>query len=124
MTTYNAATLRHFGSATAAGVLRGANVRRGMAGTCSAGTWVQFDVEFDSAEHPTCIEAVRFLAFGCPHVIAVADFIAGSSVGYGVRPALPERLASLQARFDVPTDKMGRLLIIEDAWIAALASPL
>jgi hypothetical protein len=33
-------------------------------------------------------------------------------------------VADLSERFDVPTEKRGRLLIIEDAWIAAMASAL
>jgi NifU-like protein involved in Fe-S cluster formation len=69
------------------------------------------------------IDAVRFLAFGCPHVIAVADWIAQAAVGKPAVPRLPESVAALRERFDVPVEKLGRLLIVEDAWFAAVSSP-
>jgi hypothetical protein len=37
-----------------------------------------------------------------------------------VEPALPESVQSLRARFDAPVEKLGRLLIVEDAWISAM----
>jgi hypothetical protein len=69
------------------------------------------------------VRAVRFLAFGCPHVIAVSDWVAERSAGAAARRQLPESPAALKARFAVPTEKLGRLLVIEDAWIAALSPP-
>jgi hypothetical protein len=41
-------------------------------------------------------------------------------VGRQVRPLLPESVQALRDRFAVPVEKMGRLLIIEDAWLAAV----
>jgi NifU-like protein involved in Fe-S cluster formation len=109
---YSDLTRRHFESAAAAGVLAGPGV-----------TWVQFDVQVGSSDHAATIEAVRFLAFGCPHVIAVSDWISQAAVGRQVTPVLPESVQALRERFDVPVEKLGRLLIIEDAWIAAVSSP-
>jgi hypothetical protein len=37
--------------------------------------------------------------------------------------ALPEDLESLRELFAVPVEKLGRLLIVEDAWIAAVSAP-
>jgi NifU-like protein involved in Fe-S cluster formation len=120
---YSDLTRRHFESAAAAGVLAGPGVRRGAAGSRTQGTWVQFDVQVGSSDHAATIEAVRFLAFGCPHVIAVSDWISQAAVGRQVTPVLPESVQALRERFDVPVEKLGRLLIIEDAWIAAVSSP-
>lgn len=119
---YNELTRRHFGSAAHAGVLAGPGVRRGAAGYRAQGTWVQFDVRVGSG-HPVEIDAVRFLAFACPHVIAVSDWIAQWAVGRPAAPALPESVQTLRERFEVPIEKLGRLLIVEDAWIAAVSSP-
>jgi NifU-like protein involved in Fe-S cluster formation len=129
---YNDLTRRHFESPDHAGVLAGpavrlespaeAGVRRGAAGSEAQGTWVQFDVQIGSSQGET-IDRVRFLAYGCPHVIAVSDWIAQQAVGREAKPALPESVQSLRERFDVPTEKLGRLLIVEDAWIAAVSSP-
>jgi NifU-like protein involved in Fe-S cluster formation len=125
---YNDLTRRHFESAANAGVLTGVGIRRGAAGSRAQGTWVQFDVQVahhrpDRAHEPPTVSAVRFLAFGCPHVIAVADRISQQAVGKVATAALPEDLESLRELFAVPVEKLGRLLIVEDAWIAAVSAP-
>jgi hypothetical protein len=63
--------------------------------------------------------AARFLAFACPHTVAVSAWLAEQAVGKPVNPRLPESLQSLQERFGMPVEKTGRLLIIEDAWLGA-----
>jgi NifU-like protein involved in Fe-S cluster formation len=127
---YSELTWRHFDSAAHAGVLTGPGTRRGSAGDRAQGTWVQFDLRFGLAGDPTILSDAKFLAYGCPHVIAVCDWLAQQAADTtfsAIRPAgasmLPESVGALQRRFDVPIDKMGRLLVIEDAWIAALAPP-
>ena len=120
---YNDLTRRHFERAAAAGVLSGPRVRRGEAGDRAQGTWVQFTLRMPPEEAAASIEAVRFLAFGCPHVIAVADWVCEAAVGRPPGRALPETVQRLRERFAVPIDKTGRLLIVEDAWIAAVSSP-
>ena len=65
------------------------------------------------------VQAARFLAFGCPHMIAVAAWLAEHAVGQAARAHLPDGVQSLRERFGVPMEKLGRLFIVEDAWIAA-----
>lgn len=113
---YNEATTHYFRTAATAGVLTGPDVHRGAAGARERGTWVQFDVLIGDG----IIREARFLAFGCPHTIAVAAWVAQHAVGRGPHAELPEGLPELSRRFDVPVEKRGRLLIVEDAWLAAL----
>jgi NifU-like protein involved in Fe-S cluster formation len=121
--TYSAVTREHFNKATGAGVLVGAGVGRGAAGSRAQGTWVQFDVQVDDGSAgPPRIAAACFLAYGCPHTIAVADWIVGRAAGRIAVLALPEDARALQGRFDVPVEKLGRLLIVEDAWVAAVTA--
>jgi hypothetical protein len=160
---YNDLTWRHFMSASHAGTLMdvsadmdmgagtrmGEGVWRGAAGSRAQGTWVQFDLQIgvqSATPGVARIQAARFLAYGCPHVIAVADWLAGHSIGLEVelapvsavatasaasapamvslRPTpLPRSVAALQREFEVPVEKLGRVLTIEDAWRAALSSP-
>src|ERR1700722_3932941 len=117
---YSELTLRYFRTAPGAGVLTGPNTFRGAAGSRSHGTWVQFDLQM--AAH--MIQAARFLAFACPHTIAVSAWVAERAVGQVLRPALPETVEELSERFAVPVQKKSRLLIIEDAWIAAGSAAL
>jgi NifU-like N terminal domain len=113
---YSESTRRRFESAANAGTLTGPGVLRGAAGSRAQGTWVQFHLRVAGGR----IEAARFLAFACPHTIAVADWIAVQAAGVAPGLELPESIQSLQTRFEVPTEKLGRLLIVEDAWRAAL----
>jgi NifU-like protein involved in Fe-S cluster formation len=117
---YNEATLRYFETAPGAGVLIGPATFRGAAGSRAHGTWVQFDVQLNSR----VIQTARFLAFGCPHTIAVAARVAEQAAGQELRAALPETVQQLSDRFAVPVEKRGRLLIVEDAWIAATRGAL
>ncbi len=120
---YNNLTQRHFEHPHCAGELSGAAVRRGAAGSPAQGAWVQFDVDIDPRDPGRKVRAARFLAFGCPHVIAAADWVAQAAAGREATPSLPESVQSLRERFDVPIEKTGRLLVIEDAWIAAVSPP-
>jgi NifU-like protein len=121
---YSELTRLYFDNAVAAaGVLSGGLVGRGSAGSRRNGTWVQFDVEVEPAPgaQPR-IAAARFLAFACPHTIAAAAWLAERSIGAVCAAALPESVHALARRFEVPAEKLGRLLIVEDAWIAAAAA--
>jgi NifU-like protein involved in Fe-S cluster formation len=117
---YSEVTLHYFRTAEAAGVLTGPGTWRGVAGTREQGTWVQFDVLIGEG----ITRDARFLAFGCPHTIAVSAWLAQQAVGRGARAALPESVQDLSERFAVPVEKRGRLLIIEDAWLEALRGAL
>ncbi len=120
---YNDLTRVRFAAAAMAGALDGPDVRRGTAGSPGRGTWVRFDLRLAADGKVPTVTAARFLAFGCPHVIAVADWLSQLAVGRAAEPVLPESIASLRERFEVPTEKLGRLLIVEDAWISAMSSP-
>jgi NifU-like protein involved in Fe-S cluster formation len=112
---YSELTRRYFESAANAGQLRGPGVFRGAAGDRNQGTWVQFDLQV----RKRVIEQARFLAFACPHSIAVSAWLTEVATGKPLERRLPESVQTLRERFEVPTEKMGRLLIIEDAWLAA-----
>ena len=117
---YSQLTLHLFETAAHAGVLTGPDVYRGAAGSRAQGTWVQFDLQVSGG----IIQAARFLAFGCPHTIAVSAWVAEQGVGPVSTAALPCSVQELSDRFAVPVEKRGRLLIIEDAWVAALTGAL
>jgi NifU-like protein involved in Fe-S cluster formation len=66
------------------------------------------------------IEA-RFQARGCPHTLATASWLATQLAGRrrcAVQPGSPREWAQA---LGVPVEKLGRLLLIEDALHAALA---
>jgi NifU-like protein involved in Fe-S cluster formation len=116
---YNELTRRLFENPGSVGTLEGTTCARGAAGSRAQGTWVQFDVRL-TASH--AVGAVRFQAFGCPHVIAGAALIAEEAVGTGTTPSAAHGARALRERLEAPLEKLGRLLVVEDAWRAALTA--
>jgi hypothetical protein len=115
---YSELTLHYFETAAGAGILTGVDTFRGAAGSREQGTWVQFDVKICSET----VREARFLAFACPHTIAVCARVVEQAAGQSVRAELPESVQELSERFAVPVEKRGRLLIVEDAWLAAFTA--
>jgi cysteine desulfurase len=83
----------------------------GEAGTDAAGTWVRFHLLVAD----DCVKDARFQAFACPHTTDTAAWLCQrlrgarrSDLGAGT----PAEWA--QAR-SVPVEKLGRLLVVEDA---------
>ena len=112
---YNELTRHYFESTGNVGELKGPGVFRGAAGNRAQGTWVQFDLQIKAG----VVAAAKFLTFGCPHTIAASAWLAEQAVGRQPAPLLPENVQALRERFAVPVEKLGRLLIVEDAWLAA-----
>ncbi|HVC01959.1 MAG TPA: iron-sulfur cluster assembly scaffold protein [Steroidobacteraceae bacterium] len=120
---YNEMTLRYFESAPAAGTLDGPQVATGTAGERQQGAWVQFQIRLETpADGGTRIAAAQFLAFGCPHTIATAAWVAEQAPGGPVSAELPLPVEALRRLFGVPVEKLGRLLVVEDAWRAVIAT--
>jgi uncharacterized protein (DUF3820 family) len=65
------------------------------------------------------VSDVRFQAFGCPHTLATAAWVAAELPGRHGTDLVPGSPLEWAARFDVPAAKLGRLLRIEDALRAA-----
>jgi NifU-like protein involved in Fe-S cluster formation len=67
------------------------------------------------------VTEVRFQAFGCPHTIAAASWLAEHLKGRPLDRAIPVPILELARILEAPTEKRGRLLVVEDALHAALA---
>jgi hypothetical protein len=117
---YSALTRQYFDGAPDAGELDPTTAGRCAAGDPSQGAWVQFDIRAACGR----IEAARFRAFGCPHTIAVASWLASSAPQLPLVPALPEPVRVIQQRFEVPVEKLGRILLVEDAWCGAIRAAI
>jgi NifU-like protein involved in Fe-S cluster formation len=91
-------------------------VLRGEAGQPSAEAWVRLYL-LVSAD--TVIEA-RFQALGCPHTLATASWLVMQLAGRRRSEAQPGSPRVWAQALEVPVEKLGRLLLIEDALHAAL----
>jgi NifU-like protein involved in Fe-S cluster formation len=86
----------------------------GRADDRSLNVWVCMQVEVADGT----VVAARYEAYGCPHFLAAADWIAASIEGRPVA-ALNEPVAREAAgALEVPTEKLGKLLVVEDALAA------
>jgi len=61
------------------------------------------------------IEALGFQVWGCPHLIAAAEETCVSLEGKPVSDLLEFSAADLMQSLAVPTEKTGRILVLEDA---------
>lgn len=91
-------------------------VLHGEAGQESAEAWVRLHLRVSA---DTVIEA-RFQALGCPHTLATASWLTMQLAGRRRSEAQPGSPRAWARTLEVPVEKLGRLLLIEDALHAAL----
>jgi len=105
---------RLFSSLRHTGALDGPGVAIGEAGRQQRGTRVRFALR---RHGPDILEA-RYLAYGCPHTLAVCEWLAQRlEAGEGLRVGTATDWAR---QLNIPAAKLGRLLVVEDALRAAL----
>jgi cysteine desulfurase len=89
---------------------------RGEAGAAGKDTWIRFHLLVAG----DVVKDARFEAYGCPHTLAVAAWIAKELPGRrreALQPGMPTEWAK---NHGVPVEKLGRLLVVEDAVQACL----
>jgi cysteine desulfurase len=116
--TLNPTVRELFARLEGAGALDGGSgtVLRGEAGQHGGEVWVRLHLRVHA---DTVIEA-RFQALGCPHTLATASWLSMQLAGRKRFEAQPGSPHSWAQTLQVPVEKLGRLLLIEDALHAAL----
>ncbi|MBT8102060.1 MAG: iron-sulfur cluster assembly scaffold protein [Gammaproteobacteria bacterium] len=61
------------------------------------------------------IQALRFRAWGCPHVIAACECFCDHYEGRPVPELSAFRAGDIMRKLSVPVEKTGRILVLEDA---------
>jgi len=61
------------------------------------------------------IESLRFLAYGCPHVIAACELFCSRFEGGPIAAIDGFQAANIMRELSVPVEKTGRILVLEDA---------
>lgn len=115
---YNEAVRRRFANPLHAGDAdaRYARVLTGRAAESESGMSVVLAAEMNGGR----IARLRFRAFGCPHLVAAAEEACSLLEGQDAQ-ALQRFSATQCLKFlEVPVEKTGRLLLLEDA-VQALA---
>ena len=93
-----------------------ADVRQGRAGRQADGTAVCLELRITDG----IVKSTRFSVYGCPHTVAVVAWVSEVMEGRRADAGQPGTPADWARQFDVPAEKLGRLLIVEDALRAAL----
>ena len=115
--TYSAAVVDHFDHPRNMGRFEPADdVVSARAGQREQGT--QFAISARIAAER--IVAVRFEVYGCPHCIAAASWLSERLAGSAVTDLQTWSWREAAAALQIPAEKRGRLLILEDA-LRALA---
>ena len=83
----------------------------GEAGSVDSGTWLRFALQL----HGGRVTEARFKAYGCPHTRAAVAWLAEHSRGRTLEEAVAQGLEEVAGRLDIPAEKLGRLLIVQDA---------
>ncbi len=95
-----------------------AGMRQGRAGRRADGIEVMFELEIDDG----FVKSARFTAYGCPHTLAVTSWLCEVLEGTRIDGGPPGTPAEWAQRFEVPAEKLGRMLVVEDALRAAFGS--
>jgi cysteine desulfurase len=88
----------------------------GEAGAPGQDTWIRFHLLIDDE----IVKDARFQAYGCPHTLAVAQWLVGELPGRRRGALLPGAPTEWAKTLSVPVEKLGRLLVVEDAIQACL----
>ncbi len=97
---------RHVGELAAA-----EDVLHAQAGSIDAGAIFRFSARLQAGR----LTDVKVRVYGCPHCIAAGSWLADQLPTLNVAQIEAWHWREAQAALDVPTQKRGRLLILEDA---------
>ena len=81
------------------------------------GAWVRYEARIEDGRVADC----AFRAWGCPHTLAAAALVASRIRGQGVDAKAAFDARWLATELDAPPEKLGRLLVVEDALFGMLA---
>ena len=94
----------------------GAAIVSGEAGGRGQETWVRFHLLVAG----DTVKEARFQAFACPHTTEVAAWLCGELPGRTRKQLIPGTPGAWAQAHGIPAQKLGRLLVVEDALRACL----
>ena len=113
------AVRRWFESLPRSGTLKGApGVISGEAGGVERDAWVCFHLQIAD----DVVKDARFQAYGCPHTLAVSAWLTAQLPGRKLSELSLGEPADWARALSVPVEKLGRLLVVEDALRACVMS--
>ncbi len=83
----------------------------GEAGGPGEEVWIRFRLQVSGAR----VQGASYRVYGCPHTLAVAAWLAERLPGRSGADLIPGAPAEWANALEVPIEKLGRLLVLEDA---------
>jgi NifU-like protein involved in Fe-S cluster formation len=108
---YPALVLRHFREPRNVGPAAAGPACRGEAGSAARGTRVVFEAEVAAGR----VRRLSFRAYGCPYVIAACSRVTELLADAPVAALARFDPAELAAELELPPEKLGSLLVVQDA---------
>lgn len=110
---YNSLTRRYFANPAHAGDLGGeyTDCVSAVASESADGAIIQLTAGVRDGRLQEC----RFRVYGCPHLIAAAEWLCGKFEGGWVSELAQFRVNDCMQALAVPISKTGRILLLEDA---------
>jgi NifU-like protein involved in Fe-S cluster formation len=102
---------RLFRDLPGAGTLDAPGVTHGEAGSIEQEAWVRFHLQVADG----VVKDARFQAYGCPHTLATAAWLSQQLPGRTLAQLAVCAAADWARALSVPVEKLGRLLVVEDA---------
>jgi NifU-like protein involved in Fe-S cluster formation len=119
-TGYSARVLDLFGRLPGSGALAPGPgpVVQGEVTALERGAWVRFEARIDRGRIADC----AFQAWGCPHTLAASAWVCCAVRNLAIDAAGAIDARQMAGELEAPAEKMGRLLVVEDALRALLAA--
>ena len=110
---YNALTRALFSDPLHVGDLQNEHeiTARAAASESAGGARLQLAIGLEDGKLREC----RFLVFGCPHVVAAAEWLCRNSEGGTLADLAAFHAADCMGPLEIPVEKTGRILLLEDA---------
>jgi NifU-like protein involved in Fe-S cluster formation len=80
------------------------------------GAWIRFEARIEDGR----VADSAFRAWGCPHTLAAAAWVTQELRSHAIADRRSIDASDLARELDVPAEKMGRMLVVEDALGALL----
>jgi hypothetical protein len=96
------------------------NVLQGEAGAERLGTWVRFAALVEVGQ----VKDARVQVHGCPHTAAACRHVLAQLRGQPLATLAPGTPEQWRVAVAAPVEKLGQMLIIEDALTALCRAPL
>ncbi|NNF40549.1 MAG: hypothetical protein HKN64_04155 [Woeseiaceae bacterium] len=72
-------------------------------------------VRLSGTQHDGAIRSLRWLAWGCPHLLAACECTCADYEGRPIADLAKVKANDIMRKLSVPVEKTGRILVLEDA---------